>query len=120
MTTHEEFLDAAIDAELDTGAREPTRDAATASVVRRVGRLSAGVALLLVGLVLMVLPGPGMVVVIAALALLARDIPWAARTLERVQARADAVTGGRSRHVAIGAGAFGLAVSATALIAALG
>lgn len=75
MTTHDELLDAAIDAELDTGAREPTRDAAKASVVHRVGRLSAGAALLLVGLVLMVLPGPGMVVVIAALALLARDIP---------------------------------------------
>ena len=115
MRDPDELLDAAIDAELDTGTREPSRAAARASVVRRVGRLCAGGILLVAGLALMVLPGPGLVVVVAALALLARDIPWAARTLERVQSRADAVTGGRSRHLTIGAGAVSLGVAAISL-----
>jgi hypothetical protein len=50
-------------------------------------RLAGGWALLAVGVPLLVLPGPGIPFVVAGLAVLARESPWAARLRARLLAR---------------------------------
>ncbi|MBX7160497.1 MAG: PGPGW domain-containing protein [Acidimicrobiia bacterium] len=52
----------------------------------------AGALLVLVGLVLMVLPGPGIPLLIAGLAVLATEYAWARRPLERMRRAAAAAT----------------------------
>lgn len=55
---------------------------------RRVLIIAAGGALLLGGIAMLVLPGPGLLVIIAGLAVLAREFVWAERALDRAKARA--------------------------------
>jgi hypothetical protein len=62
--------------------RTPSR-----SAWARAARLAGGWSLLLLGGALLLLPGPGIPLVIAGLALLARDLPWARRLAERLRAR---------------------------------
>jgi uncharacterized protein (TIGR02611 family) len=57
------------------------------SILRRVARMTAGSFLLVVGLAMLVLPGPGWLVIAAGLAVLARDVAWAERLLARVRRR---------------------------------
>ncbi len=52
--------------------------------LRRGGRLAAGGALLVVGAVLVPLPGPGLPVVAAGLLVLAPELPWARRARRRL------------------------------------
>jgi hypothetical protein len=56
--------------------------------MRRLLLSSTGWLLVLVGLVLYPLPGPGLVVMVLGLALLSRHDPWAAARLEPLQRRA--------------------------------
>ena len=51
------------------------------SRLKRAGRTFIGALVLLVGLVAIPYPGPGWLIVFAALAILARDYPWAERLL---------------------------------------
>jgi uncharacterized protein (TIGR02611 family) len=53
--------------------------------VKRVARAIAGFALLLAGIAMLALPGPGWVTIALGLALLARDFPWAERALHRLR-----------------------------------
>ncbi len=53
----------------------------------RLVRLILGSILTLVGCVLLVLPGPGMLVLAAGLAILSRDVPFARRLYDRVHDR---------------------------------
>ena len=53
----------------------------------RVVRLAAGWALLLTGGALLVLPGPGIPVVLAGISFLAPDIPWAKRLQATIRER---------------------------------
>lgn len=78
---------AAIEAELATGHREETVEEAKRQLLKRALRITGGVVVCGVGLALLVLPGPGLVVLAAGLALLAQDVPFARRLLERVQKR---------------------------------
>jgi uncharacterized protein (TIGR02611 family) len=55
---------------------------------RRIGVLVVGLALLAVGAALLVLPGPGLLVIVGGLALLATEFAWARRLLLRVRERA--------------------------------
>ena len=48
----------------------------------RIARIGAGTGLILLGLVLLVLPGPGIITIAAGLALLATEFTWAANILE--------------------------------------
>ncbi|HEX7624679.1 MAG TPA: PGPGW domain-containing protein [Anaeromyxobacteraceae bacterium] len=57
------------------------------SRVRRWAALGGGYALLVVGGMLLVLPGPGLPLIIAGLALLERDAPWARRLRIWIQER---------------------------------
>jgi tellurite resistance protein TerC len=57
-------------------------------VARKVGVSVGGGALLLAGVAMLVLPGPGLVVIIAGLALLATEFAWARRPLAAMKTRA--------------------------------
>lgn len=97
--------EAAIEAEQATGRREQTRAEAKRGVVRRVARMTGGTLLCLLGLALLVLPGPGLVVLAMGLVLLAVDVPWAARLLERVRERLPEGEDGKVSPYFIGASA---------------
>lgn len=81
------FADAALAAEFATGDREDTFEEAKAHLVVRLARITAGVLVTLLGLALLVLPGPGLIVVAAGLSILAIDVPFARRLLQQVQDR---------------------------------
>ena len=53
----------------------------------RLARIVSGFALIIAGIFMLVLPGPGIVTIIGGLALLSRDVPWAARLAERLRER---------------------------------
>ncbi len=57
--------------------------------VKRVARIVSGFLLLLVGMALLVLPGPGWLVIALGLALLAPDFRWAQSALDRLKHGAD-------------------------------
>ena len=53
----------------------------------RIARIGAGIGLVLLGLFLLVLPGPGILTIGAGLAILAIDFVWARRLLDWMKAR---------------------------------
>ena len=53
--------------------------------VMRVATIVAGFALMAAGTAMLVLPGPGLLVIAAGLAILAREFHWARRLLNRLQ-----------------------------------
>ncbi|HRK36656.1 MAG TPA: PGPGW domain-containing protein [Candidatus Hydrogenedentes bacterium] len=55
---------------------------------RRLIILVIGVTVMLAGLAMLVLPGPGVAVIVGALAILATEFVWAARLLKRVKENA--------------------------------
>jgi len=57
----------------------------TVEQVRRVFLIIAGFTLLLAGVVMLVTPGPGMLVIFLGLALLAAEFVWARRLMERMK-----------------------------------
>jgi hypothetical protein len=83
----EEVRRAAIEAELETGRREETVEAARDAIHIRLARMAFGWALLIGGVAMLALPGPGLVTIGFGLAVLARDFVWAERTLERIKHR---------------------------------
>lgn len=58
------------------------------STVRKVAVLIGGGLLTLVGIILLFIPGPGLVLIFAGLALLATEYPWARRRLDEMKDRA--------------------------------
>lgn len=58
---------------------------ATVKSVRKIGMTIAGASLLIVGLVMLALPGPGVPLIIGGLTLLAKEFRWAERLLTRVK-----------------------------------
>ncbi len=100
---------AAIEAEMATGRHEETIAEAKRHILIRIGRVLLGIVVLIAGLAMLPLPGPGMITIAAGLALLASDVPYARNLLERVRRRLPADEQGRvSRPILIG----GLVVSA--------
>ncbi len=57
----------------------------TVEQVRRVFLIIAGFTLLLAGVVMLVTPGPGMLVIFLGLGLLAAEFVWARRLMERMK-----------------------------------
>jgi uncharacterized membrane protein YbaN (DUF454 family) len=82
--TWDEAIEATV---LADGLPTESTEQARAHLVVRMARLSLAVALLMVGVVLLVLPGPGWLVIAAGLAVLARDVAWAERWLTAVRRR---------------------------------
>jgi uncharacterized protein (TIGR02611 family) len=79
--------EAAIEAEYETGVREETEEAARASIHVRLARMTLGSILLIAGVLMLALPGPGWITIAAGLAILAKDVAWAERALDRVRRR---------------------------------
>ena len=55
------------------------------SSLKRVARLTAGLALLPVGVAMLVLPGPGLLLVLSSLMLLEHEFYWAGRARGQLQ-----------------------------------
>ena len=89
----DDLVDWAIEAEIETG-HEATEAEAERGLLRRVARIAAGTTLVVVGLFLLVLPGPGLITIAAGLALLSRDVPFARRWLAIVRRRIPETEGG--------------------------
>lgn len=80
--------EAAIQAEYDTGRREETEAEARRNVVLRIGTIIVGFIVLIGGLVMMILPGPGILGIIAGLGILSRELTWAERMLDYAKEKA--------------------------------
>ena len=97
----ERFREAAIAAELETGEREPSSRSAWRQSIFRMVRMGIGLGIVVLGIILMPLPGPGMLVVALGLAILARDVAWADRLLQKVRERLPSDADGRLPRSAI-------------------
>ena len=71
----------------------------TVEQVRRVFLIIAGFTLLLVGVIMIFTPGPGMLVIFIGLGLLAAEFVWARRLMDRMKRE-----GGRLRDAVMGQG----------------
>ena len=61
----------------------------TVEQVRRIFRIVAGFTLLLVGVVMIITPGPGWLVILLGLGLLAAEFVWARRLMDRIKREGD-------------------------------
>jgi uncharacterized protein (TIGR02611 family) len=61
----------------------------TVEQVRRIFRIIAGFTLLLAGVVMIVTPGPGWLVILLGLGLLAAEFVWARRLMDRIKREGD-------------------------------
>ena len=112
----EEFEQAAIEAEFETGRREESIAEAKRHILIRIGRVFLGTIVVIAGLLMLPLPGPGMLTIAAGLALLASDVPFARKLLENVRKRLPADADGKvSKPVVIG----GLVVSVVTVASSL-
>lgn len=89
--TLDEFREAAIQAEFETGVHEATVEAAKAHVLLRLGRITLGALVTLLGIAALPLPGPGWLIIAGGLAILSRDVEWAGRLLRYVRKRVPGV-----------------------------
>jgi uncharacterized protein (TIGR02611 family) len=100
--------------------RERVRSTPGGRIGWRVGATVAGVAVVVIGIVLLPLPGPGWFVIFAGLGILATEYEWAARLLRYARAKVSAWThwaATRSRPVQALIGLAGVVLLA-ALVAA--
>lgn len=105
--------EAAIQAEYATGRREETEEEAKRHVVVRLGTIIVGFIVLFGGLAMMVLPGPGIIGIIAGLGILSRELTWAERMLEyaKEKARVDEL---KEQPTWVKAGAWAITIGAIA------
>ena len=89
------FEEAAIEAEFKTGYREETREEARRGVVTRLLRMTSGSLVTIIGVIMMPLPGPGLLIVAVGLGILSRDVAWADRLLQIVRKRLPSDSDGR-------------------------
>lgn len=85
--TFQDVKDAAIEAEFETGRREETREAAQSHVVIRVFRIFLGFTITIIGIIALPLPGPGWLIILAGLGVLAQDFAWAAKVIGFIRRR---------------------------------
>jgi uncharacterized protein (TIGR02611 family) len=95
------FEEAAIEAEFETGYREETREEARRGVITRLLRMTSGTFITILGVILMPLPGPGLLVVAVGLGILSRDVAWADRLLQIARRRLPTDSNGRLRRSSI-------------------
>ncbi len=82
----EMIIEEAIELELERGGEETVAEAKR-HIVARIGLVAGGAIVTLLGLALLALPGPGLLVIAIGLGMLATEVPFAARLLERVRER---------------------------------
>jgi len=83
----ERLEELAVEVEIETGRREETEAEAKRHILVRIGRAAAGFVVVLVGIALLPLPGPGTLTIVAGLALLSSDVPFARKLLQRLRER---------------------------------
>ena len=81
------LYESAIEAERETGRKESTVEKAKRSLIARMFSIIAGTAISIIGLIMLVTPGPGLLVLAGGLGILAIDIPFARRLLVIVRDR---------------------------------
>jgi uncharacterized protein (TIGR02611 family) len=96
------LFEAAVEAELRTGRHEASVQEARSHLLVRCARIVAGLVVLLAGIALTILPGPGLVLILAGLSILAVDVPFARRLRDVVVERADKATSFIPRRLKIG------------------
>jgi uncharacterized protein (TIGR02611 family) len=115
----EHLVENLIETELETGKREETVEQAKRHILVRIARISAGVVVLLLGISMIFLPGPGVIVIAIGLGLLAQDVPFARRLLDKVRARLPQDADGKLPRstivmmVVVGVGAVALSIGFT-------
>lgn len=85
--TWDEIVEAAEEADQASGFTGSTPQRARAHLAVRMARISLAIVLLLAGVAMLALPGPGWLVIAAGLAVLSRDVAWAERWLVAVRKR---------------------------------
>ncbi len=83
----ERIEEAAVEAEFRTGVHEDTVEEAKAHIALRLARMTLGFLTVLVGIILLPLPGPGWVIIAGGLVILSQDFVWAERTLRYVRSK---------------------------------
>lgn len=76
---------AAVAAEYETGEREETVEEARAHIAVRVARMTLGAVIVILGVAMLVLPGPGVLAIAGGLFILAKDVAWADRLLQHLR-----------------------------------
>jgi len=76
---------AAVAAEFETGEREETVAEAKAHIAVRVARMTLGSVIVILGVAMLVLPGPGVLAIAGGLFILAKDVAWADRLLQHLR-----------------------------------
>lgn len=79
--------DAAIQAEFETGEREETVEEAKTNAMVRVGRMTLGFVVVIIGIIALPLPGPGWLIIAGGLTILSKDVAWADRLLRYIRKR---------------------------------
>ncbi len=97
--------------------REATAPARRAHLGVRIARVTAGSMVTLLGLALLLLPGPGLAVIAAGLSILAIDVPFAQRLLQQVVVRLPQDADGGTPTWLLVATGTGLAVSVAVSLA---
>ena len=88
-----------------TSLRERVRSTPGGRLAWRIGATLVGVALIVGGIVLLPLPGPGWLIIFAGLGILATEYEWAARLLRFARGKVSAWTRLGRHAIAPGAGA---------------
>ena len=76
------LYDSALEAEKKSGHLEETDEKARRSLIVRVATIILGFVVVTLGLMMMILPGPGLIVTAIGLAILSKDVPFARRLRE--------------------------------------
>jgi uncharacterized protein (TIGR02611 family) len=91
---------------------------------KRLAVLVVGVAILGAGVAMLALPGPGVLVIVVGLAVLATEFAWAERALDRTTAKAATaatkVSASRSGKLALMASGIGMVVGGATVVALVG
>lgn len=81
------IVDAAVEAEFETGYREESVAEAKAHILIRIPRIILGFLVVIVGIIALPLPGPGWLIIVAGLGILSLDFVWAARLIKFIRRR---------------------------------
>ncbi len=83
--TRDRLVAAAYAAEQATGRRERTRQEAKRNIVVRIVIIGVGGVIFLAGLGMLIFPGPGILVSLVGLGILAREFEWAANLMNTLR-----------------------------------
>lgn len=81
------YVAAAYHAERNTGRRERTEEQAKRNILFRLAIIFVGSVVFLMGLLMLVFPGPGILVTLLGLGILARELTWADRLMRTLRAK---------------------------------